>query len=345
MTQVRTTCRGTERGFTLIELLVVIAIIAILVAMLLPAVQQVREAARKSQCQDHLHNLAIGLHNYEGAYSVYPPGTVNPHATTATDLINGQNGAGNAGIGAPWIVLMLPQIELKADYDGFVKIAQEKPEIVDWFGNPTYTNQGITVGSVQLDIMSCPSHPTVDEKLDNGTGMEDLARGNYAACYGKGRYGRQDTNDQRIGGLLGNNSKYKVRDATDGVSNIIVLSELKHRTPSTTGPSIQDTRGTWAYGVMGANIFSTMNSPNSAVPDGVWGCRNFPLEGMPCVQIGKNAHDVANLNLHAAARSYHPGGVQAAMGDGRVVFFSENIDLTVWNALGTRGGGESTGSL
>ena len=80
--------------------------------------------------------------------------------------------------------------------------------------------------------------------------------------------------------------------------------------------------------------------PHSAVPDGVWGCRNFPQEGMPCVQVGSPYTELA-----AAARSYHTGGVHACLGDGSVRFFSDNIDLTLWQNLGSRGGGEVLGDF
>jgi prepilin-type processing-associated H-X9-DG protein len=115
-----------------------------------------------------------------------------------------------------------------------------------------------------------------------------------------------------------------------------MLSELKHRTPSATGPSLQDSRGVWTYGTMGGNTFVTKFQPNTATPDGVWGCRNFPQEGMPCVQSGSPYAD-----MHAAARSYHAGGVNVCMGDGSVRFVRDSIALTLWNAMGSRGGGEA----
>jgi hypothetical protein len=96
---------------------------------------------------------------------------------------------------------------------------------------------------------------------------------------------------------------------------------------------------------MGANIFSTQIGPNSISPDGVWGCRNAPRERMPCTQVGASGVSATNRNGFAAARSDHAGGVQACLGDGSVRFFSENIDLTVWRALGTRGGKESVGEF
>jgi prepilin-type N-terminal cleavage/methylation domain-containing protein len=336
-------------GFTLIELLVVIAIIAVLIALLLPAVQQAREAARRSECKNKLKQLGVALANYEENFKVYPSGTINPTDSPTATRVNGQNGSGAAGIGAPWICLLLPYIDQAPMFDEVKLINAERPEVVDWFGNATYVNQGIFVGSRHLPAMDCPTHPYDDRALSNGTGMEHLARGNYAACYGAGRYGRQDTDNRGIGGFFGNNSRYAQRDITDGNSNTLAFSELKYRTANlpgdNTAPVTEDTRGTWAYGVMGADIFSTQIGPNSISPDGVWGCRNAPKEGMPCTQVGNGGNHANNLNLFAAARSDHAGGVQACLGDGSVRFFSENIDLTIWRGLGTRGGGETLGDF
>jgi prepilin-type N-terminal cleavage/methylation domain-containing protein/prepilin-type processing-associated H-X9-DG protein len=344
--------RFARRGFTLIELLVVIAIIAILIALLLPAVQQAREAARRSDCKNRLKQLGLALHNYLDSHGAFPPGTVNPidQGATCTDP-NGHNGNGTAGIGAPWICQLLPQLEQSAMYDQVQKIISERPEVVDWFGNGTYTSQGILVGSQHFAAMECPSHPGIDEKLKNGTGMEDLARGNYAACFGAGGYGRNYTDNRAVGGIFGINSRYKVRDVTDGTSNTIAFSELRFRTAVFTGPGesaspiTEDTRGTWAYGIMGGNIFSTQIGPNSIAPDGVWGCRNSPADGMPCTQIGGSACSASNLQSYVGARSYHPGGVQVCMTDGSVRFVSENINLLIWQALGTRGGKEVIGEF
>jgi prepilin-type N-terminal cleavage/methylation domain-containing protein len=181
-------------GFTLIELLVVIAIIAILIALLLPAVQQAREAARRTQCRNNLHELSLALHNYHDSFSAFPPGTVNPRDPNP----NGANGSGTPAIGAPWICFLLPEMERVPEYEGMAKIVWERPEVVDWFGNTTYTSRGITVGSRRISFMDCPSHPASDQQFGNGTGMEHLGRGNYAACYGKGRSGRAYTNNPCI---------------------------------------------------------------------------------------------------------------------------------------------------
>jgi prepilin-type processing-associated H-X9-DG protein len=233
---------------------------------------------------------------------------------------------------------LLAYIEQPALHANFIKIANERPEVVDWFGNPTYA--ATPVGDRRLPAMECPSHSPSDEQLVNGTGMEALARGNYAACYGRSGYGSAFGRDPATGGVFANNTKLASQNVTDGTSNTLAFSELKFRRRSPVGPSLQDTRGTWSYGVMGANIFSTQIGPNSASPDGVWGCRNAPLEGMPCVQTG-TPYD----KLWAAARSYHPNGVNVCLTDGSARFISNNIDLLTWQALGSRGGAESMGSL
>ncbi|MBA2115431.1 DUF1559 family PulG-like putative transporter [Bremerella alba] len=323
--------RRSESGFTLVELLVVIAIIGVLIALLLPAVQQAREAARRMSCSNKLKQLQLGVHNYHDTFLVFPSGAINGRG----DDPNGAHGSGTAAIGASWNLMILSQIEQPALHEQFMIIANERAEVTDWLGNGTYTSQGITVGSEQLDAMSCPSHPSTSEQMGNGTGQEHLARGNYSACYGKAGYGTIHTKTGDEGGVFGNNSELSMRDVTDGTANTISLSELKFRLSSSSGPSYQDTRGTWAYPVMGADIFSTKTGPNSTTPDGVWGCRSYLEEGMPCVQIGS-----PYTELYSAARSYHPGGVMVAMTDGSVRFMPETIDLTIWQALGTRGGRE-----
>jgi prepilin-type N-terminal cleavage/methylation domain-containing protein len=322
-----------RRAFTLVELLVVIAIIGVLIALLLPAVQAAREAARRAECTNKLKQLGLALHNYESIQRTYPSGTINPLG----DDPNGKNGSGAPGIGGPWICLMLPQLEQAVLYDNFMKIASQRPEVVDWFGNGTYASTPI--GDKHLPIMDCPTHPLSEEQMSNGTAMENLARGNYAACYGMGGYGQVNTQTPAIGGVFGNNSKLLSRDVFDGTSNTLAFSELKYRLPNASGPSYQDVRGTWGYATMGGDVFSTQTGPNSAVADAIWGCRSYLPENMPCVSSS------AYASLFAAARSYHVGGVQGCMADGSVRFFSDNINLTIWQALGSRGGREAVGDF
>ncbi len=316
-------------GFTLVELLVVIAIIGVMVGLLLPAVQAAREAARRMSCQNNLKQMGLALHNYHDTHRVFTPGVVNPRDPNP----NGANGSGTPAMGANWAAFILPFMEQPALWEEVVTIGREKREIVDWYGNGVYINRGMTVGSQPLPAFSCPSHPTADHQFANGTGMEHLGRGNYGANYGKGGYGKVHTGDPRVGGPMANNGKLSMADVRDGTSNTLMVSELKFRV--TGANRIQDTRGVWAYGAMCASILSTKTGPNSTVPDGVWGCRSEPAERMPCVQIGS-----PYAENYSAARGYHPGGVLGCLADGSVSFYSDSIALDVWQAIGTRGGGE-----
>jgi hypothetical protein len=288
-------------------------------------------------CSNNLKQLTLALHNYESTYQTLPPGTVNlspaSGSIAAGDDPNGRNGSGAVGIGGPWICFLLPYIEQPALYGYFERIQREKPEVVDWFGHASYLTTA-PIGREHLKAMDCPAHPVSNELFANGTGMEHLARGNYAACYGKAGYGSVYTNNSSIGGLFGNNSRFSLSSVPDGTSNTLAISELKYRMAGGSQSS-EDTRGTWTYGIMGGNIFSTRTGPNSSTPDRVWGCRNAPAEGMPCTQSGS-----PYVEMSAAARSYHEGGVNASKADGSVHFISNNIALAVWQALGSRGGGE-----
>ncbi len=197
----------TRRGFTLIELLVVIAIIAILVALLLPAVQQVREAARKAQCQDQLHNLAIAIMNYEGSYKTLPPGL------TGTNQGTDHNGGRLSAFFG-----LLPYIEQKPLYDQIRAGTAAGPGNQ---GGTPWTNNDTTHPWWRTDIavLLCPSDQWQDR---------DLGKNSYVVCRGDRTTQMENREQERIRGLFGGVTPYKISEVTDGTSNVICLSEIVH---------------------------------------------------------------------------------------------------------------------
>ena len=174
-----------KRGFTLIELLVVIAIIAILVALLLPAVQQAREAARRSSCKNNLKQIGLALHNYHDIHRVFPPGAI---------------GASNI---SGW-AFILPQIEQTAAYD-----------LWDFSLSQSHGNN-LAARIIPIDTYFCPSKPRPD-----GNNSSTNAYGDYVFSSGSGNI-NNGTDKQ---GMFNRNSKVKMRDVTDGTSNTFAVGE------------------------------------------------------------------------------------------------------------------------
>lgn len=306
--------RGPRRGFTLIELLVVIAIIALLVALLLPAVQQVREAARKNQCQDHLHNLGIALHSYEAAFQRFPPGWIGVSAGRH-DMF-GSNGFA-------WGTMLLPFAEQKPLYD---RLDTRRP-IVD----PV----NVEFLRTPLAVFICPSDPQpetweIGDEHDPSTKLATLASANYVGVFGSGpnQPGGRDLEDChdlwhvsgvgahcRSNGLLYHNSSLRMSDITDGTSNTFAIGE----------------RLTIPYGTT-----RTHNSTWSGViPDG----EEAMARVLGVTDHTPNSNNAMTPHLDDFS-SYHPGGVQFVNCDGHVVFISENINLELYQWLSTVGNGE-----
>jgi prepilin-type N-terminal cleavage/methylation domain-containing protein/prepilin-type processing-associated H-X9-DG protein len=330
---------STRRGFTLVELLVVIAIIGVLVALLLPAVQAAREAARRAQCSNNLKQIGIAIHNYSDVQDAMPPG--NYH-----------------GVFGSWLLHILPfmeQTQLHALYQNSG-------------GMHTFRTGGIRYGSAQnlpvtrtqLKVYTCPSDTVVASPgIFNGVTFH-----NYAACYGNTTRGRvspvgfmsNGTTPNVFGGgaflevinaNTGNWANYYswimhtndfkpktiMAEITDGTSNTLAVSE-------TVQGQQNDLRGFAWWG--GGCHFETLLTPNSAQPDFVeQNCVPANRNNPPC-QV--HSITVATRAETHAARSRHPGGVMAVMCDGSVRFFSNNIALDPWRFFGTSKGGDVTGS-
>jgi prepilin-type N-terminal cleavage/methylation domain-containing protein len=294
-----------QAGFTLIELLVVIAIIAILVALLLPAVQQVREAARKSQCQDHLHNLAIAVHSYEGVHK-FLPGVV----TTAPDL---DTCGTNSNSGWGWGVAIMPNIEQKPMYDQ-LNVGRSLAIALASDANARTQMQR------PIDIFLCPSDnsPETNQGLrcNRSNFAHDrnwagscapmpanfyTATANYVAVTGHGMVG---VGAQR--GIIGR-EYIEMAAIKDGTSNTLLLGEREQECAAATWVGARNHAGNGNKGVnyVAGSTFQKINGIDTAAVTG-------GASGTVTCTYGFS--------------SKHPGGSQFALGDGKVTFLSENID-------------------
>ena len=311
--------RRCPRAFTLVELLVVIAIIGVLVSLLLPAVQSAREAARRLNCQNNLHQLALGVLNYESARGKLPiGGQFDANANPATSLLVGEN----------WVISILPYIEFSSIYDAF----DLSGSIVDPINEQP---RSTTLGA----FMCTSDDRNQDPLVIPGRTERTFARGNYACNAGNGPtiqgWPNGITGPKSEGwlnpfrrGMMGPNVSVELREVTDGLSNVIMLGEIR------AGLSPGDRRGTWALGSAGASMIAwygydgDANGPNACYEnaDDVAGCElslqnQYQTECMSC-------YSGDQWNDQAAPRSVHPGGVQVAMGDGSVTWIDDSIETT-----------------
>ena len=205
-----------RRGFTLIELLVVIAIIAVLIALLLPAVQQAREAARRTQCRNNLHQIGLALHNYHDTHNCFPPGQVDRGETSTMHH--------------SWMTLILPFVDETALYNAY------NFDLVSW-GSTNLTVTGSTLAQY-----NCPSDPQVAHVYGGAsTGYSGTASSNYAGSWGP-NYNYNTIDVAQAGrGLFGLDSKVRMRDIRDGTSQTIGAGEGIFGEGYLTGP-------TWGVG-------------------------------------------------------------------------------------------------
>ena len=350
---------GKRRAFTLIELLVVIAIIAVLIALLLPAVQAAREAARRAQCVNNLKQIGLAIHNYVSATNVLPPGRVNSHIT----------GQGNCW-GA--YAELLGQMEQQQLFNSF---NFNLPPDTD--PTTTLAAANSTGFMAIINTLICPSDPGPTSLVQINGGFYGVH--NYNLCTGS-NYSAVQVGAGSLAGMLPNglffeNSAVSLAAITDGTSGTVAAADTIRSTGgSPTGvnsltffqqnplsgfvitgdnkssgpaiasdadyvslcltsspPGFQATRGVrWHYGAPGHSLFNTRRSPN----DKNFDCRG----GLP--HSDKSDPNWSFLSLNVTARSNHSGGVNALMCDGHVQFIKNSVSVPVWQALGSRNGGE-----
>jgi prepilin-type N-terminal cleavage/methylation domain-containing protein/prepilin-type processing-associated H-X9-DG protein len=354
--------REYKDGFTLVELLVVIAIIGILVALLLPAVQSAREAARRNGCVNCLKQLALANMNYESTHKQFP-------YARKYDIWDAYT----------WTQLVLPQLEEQAVYDNFWPLPIKAKKVTDPNGadqntyGPIGVDPRVRAGrEAQIAPFYCPSDqsPYANE-MD--TAAYGFWRGNYRACVGNGDlYGNAlspvefrppslDRNLSPFGkGVFSAKSgqsveggpmteQVRIGQIVDGTSKTILLSEgIVPQNSNFGGPM-----GESIYGNMGGALFSAATTPNSSIADRPIGpcpaaMGDFTFPPTLCSSINGNAIPTGGpgaANAYATSRSYHPGGVNVAMADGSVTYVADGVDWMTWRAAGTRDKEETFGSL
>lgn len=310
--------RGSRRaGFTLIELLVVIAIIAVLIALLLPAVQQAREAARRTQCKNNMKQIGLSLHNYESTHSCFPIGSYIPWNTVPN-----------------WRLQLFPYFD-QANLYTRMDFTQS------FAGNVTTTNT-TALSKLILQTYVCPSSSL--DPCANLAGNTQLIQtpmyigvsGAYPDVAGRAvgfasNYGGFYTNN----GMLLHNQLTRIRDAVDGTTNVVMVAEQSGRVGTT------DMRSGYYGGYTG----TTFTGPvTTAAPADSW---SVGLTGVqyqintPTLGAGANSPYDANTVIN----SFHVGGVHALLGDGSVRFLSNSMDFTVLRNICSRDDGVPVGEF
>lgn len=335
--------KSSRRGFTLIELLVVIAIIAVLIALLLPAVQQAREAARRSQCKNNLKQIGLALHNYHDVYNTFP---------------NGNIASIYGGWGMSWYMRILPYADAAPVYNQ-LNFSGVHP---GWSccGDAAGTANGAVMRQADFGWSWCPSSPMLRKRdsgggptpnasymgisgATNGNGFTNAVNREQNCCGCCG--GQQGTGRVSSGGMLVTLVSHTIAKCTDGTSNVLIVGEHSNFIKDVNGSPVQVSG---IHGIM-------MGSPNLVrqedAPGGMFE-RQFNLT---TVRYSPNApaidNDAAwpgigdNFGSNNPLNSAHTGGIHGLLCDGSVRFIGNNVDMLTLRRLVTRDDGQPIGEF
>lgn len=322
---------GTRRGFTLIELLVVISIIAVLVSLLLPAVQQAREAARRTQCRNNLKQLGLAIHNYHDAFGTFPIGNLyrgEPSGDYGPQV--------NASSGWSMFAYILPYIDLANDYN---RLNFSFPDRCDAAQKAMETAApGSWPGNIARSVFSCPSDPNSGRGYgkSSGTGayllaVNNNAVGSYLGVAGKtfnwdcgqgALWGGECSDTSGYEGLFFNNSRIRIQEITDGTSNTIAIGERGIDNTLSYGWPLCAAGYTPLYSGRRQHVLDTGAGFFKRDPKG-------PQDGPQ----------------NDGFWSHHDGGAIFLISDGSVRFLSYNMNNDTYQALSSRRSGEVIGEF
>ena len=307
-----------RQAFTLVELLVVIAIIGILIGMLLPAVQQVREAARRISCANKMRQMSLGMMNYESAHSHFPAG-IQPKLNNTGNIVWGDPGL-------CWGAILLPFVEQNSLYDQIGPLTNSLSDFGTYSSATSWGVPGLDtelngqfVANNVVSTFLCPSCPMGDFQTRRTQGQGLHAKSNYVGVWGSRYRLNQQNNDPT--GILYINSSTTFGEITDGSSNTFIIGE---RDGAPISADLTRAASVWCSTAR-AQWLDTCLGPTTS------DARHF---------LNATTFNHPSAQWHPFS-SQHTGGATFGRADGSAQFVSESIDGLTYEAMGTRSGGET----